>query len=67
MTKASLLASNTRFPNWAARNVGKSPAAPTMAAMTVSHSLSATAAISPSWPNNTVVAEPLSRKSAERA
>ena len=41
MTKASLLASNIRLPALAAVKVDANPAAPTMAATTVSTSVSA--------------------------
>ena len=40
ITSASLFANNTRFPALTAANVGMSPAAPTIAAMTVSTLLS---------------------------
>jgi len=42
MTKASLLASNTRLPAFTASSVGTSPAAPTIAAITVSTSAAVT-------------------------
>ena len=43
MTKASLFASNTLLPALAAAKVGTKPAAPTIAAITVSHPESVTA------------------------
>ena len=43
MTRASLLASNTLLPALAAARAGTKPAAPTMAAMTMSHPESVTA------------------------
>ena len=64
MTSASLLASSTRLPARAAASVGISPAAPTMAAITMSTLSPATSAASASVPLSTRVAEPVLRSAA---
>ncbi|CRZ50780.1 Uncharacterised protein [Vibrio cholerae] len=56
MTNASLLASNTRLPAFTAAMVGNKPAAPTMAAITVSTSSSAATWHIASSPYSTSVA-----------
>ena len=55
ITKASLLASNTLLPAFAAAKVGTKPAAPTMAAITVSQPESVTAVTNASGPYKTCV------------
>ncbi len=64
MTSASLFASSTRLPARTAANVGMRPAAPTIAAITVSTPGSATAAASASTPASTRVARPLARNAS---
>ena len=58
MTSVSLLASSTSFPVRAAANVGRMPAAPTMAAITASTSGSEATLSSDSMPARTSVRIP---------
>ena len=62
ITSDSLLASNTVLPACAAARVEGSPAAPTMAAMTVSTAASVTTCARPASPCNTSVAQSAGRR-----
>jgi hypothetical protein len=68
MTNASLFASKTRLPALTADSVGDNPAAPTIAAITVSHPGSLATRQRPSSPARTVVsAKPPSWSANARA
>ena len=63
MTNVSLLAKRMRLPAFAAAMAGCRPAAPTMAAMTISTSSCAATSLSACSPCNTVVLEPMTLSS----